>query len=198
MYVEMRSTLIGLLVALALPATASARGQTVAPPGNSGVNQYVESVPTAKGNRPTATISPGGGGGNTRGGTGNTGGGGSAGRTSAASGNGAAGGGASPLTPSAQRALARQGSRGRQVAALAAATGPGRARDRSRAGTSTRATIKPRSQVLPANDSSPPSAVLRALTGASTHGGLGLLLPAILILGTLCAGLIALRRRRVK
>jgi hypothetical protein len=172
----MRSTVIGLLVALAVPAAASARGRTV-PPGNSSVMQYVESIPTAKGNRPTTTITPGGGGGGSSGA------------------NGAAGG-AGVLTASQQRALARQGRGGLQVAALAAATGSGRARHRSHGGAGVTTVAKPTPQVFTPGGSAPASDVVNALTGGSTHGGLGPLLPVILIVGALGPGLIVLSRRR--
>jgi len=52
----------GVLIALLLPASAVARTRTVAPPGNSGVSQYLETIPTAKGGRPTGTIHQGTGG----------------------------------------------------------------------------------------------------------------------------------------
>ena len=44
------------LIVLLLPAAASARLRTIAPPGDSAVSQYVESVPTAKGKSPTSSL----------------------------------------------------------------------------------------------------------------------------------------------
>jgi hypothetical protein len=82
-----------------LPASAVAAKHTIAPPGNSGVSQYQENVPTAKGNQPSNTISPGGG----------------------TNGPGSTGG---SLSPSTLRALDKQGSAGRKAAALAQATAP--------------------------------------------------------------------------
>jgi hypothetical protein len=165
-----RFLIAGLLVALALPAAASARAPVVTPPGNSSIGQYIESVPTTKGNRPTATITPSGGGGGSNG-------------------TGASAGGASgALTPSATRALARQGSGGRQVAALARATGSPRSSSRAGAARTSPRTV-PRSAAVP----SPASAVVKSLTG--TDGGFGLLLPAILILIAVVAGVLRLRRR---
>ena len=40
---------LGALAALVLPAGALAKRTTVAPPGNSGISQYLEVVPTAAG-----------------------------------------------------------------------------------------------------------------------------------------------------
>src|ERR1700728_4364481 len=87
-------------VVLALPAAAAAKGptKTLAPPGNSGVNQYVETVPTSKGDRPTSTIPRGG-----RPGSGTV----------------------SPVTA---HALSSLGANGTGAAAFADATGTGRAR----------------------------------------------------------------------
>jgi hypothetical protein len=108
-----RSRLIaGLLVSLvavvgvaAAPAVGRAK-RTIAPPGNSAVNQYVEDIPTAKGNRPTSTITPGGpGGGST--------------------GRGASSGAGGRLSSTAARAFAKHGATGRSAAALASATGAG-------------------------------------------------------------------------
>ena len=96
--------MIALIVVLALPAVASARGRAVTPAGNSSIQQYVESIPTVKGNRPTTTVY--GGGGSSGGGT------------------------SAPLSAPTQRALIHEGSAGRQVAALTKATGSHRAKRR--------------------------------------------------------------------
>ena len=50
------------LLAIAAPATAVAKTKTVAPPGDSGLNQYLEVVPTAQGPTPPGGGGPGGGG----------------------------------------------------------------------------------------------------------------------------------------
>jgi len=157
----MRSAVIGLLVlvSLVLPASALAKVRTIAPPGNSGVSQYQEDVPTAKGNRPTNTITPSGG----------THGGGSSGGT---------------ISTSTLRALDKQGAAGRQAAALAQATAPGSAHPSKSGGANANA------------GSSPVSSVVKALTGSSSGGGLGPLLPIILIVSLLGAAAIALLRRR--
>jgi hypothetical protein len=47
---------LALSVALALPAVAHAQGQTNAPPGNSGITQYVEVVPNASGGKPSKNV----------------------------------------------------------------------------------------------------------------------------------------------
>jgi hypothetical protein len=54
------SILLGCLVLAALPADAAAVKQH-APPGNSGIDEYVESIPDARGNRPTERIPSKGG-----------------------------------------------------------------------------------------------------------------------------------------
>jgi hypothetical protein len=157
----MRRTVIGLLVLvlLVLPASALAKLRTIAPPGNSGVSQYQEDVPTAKGNRPTDTIVPGGG----------------------SHGGGSSGG---TISTSTLRALDKQGSAGRKAAVLAEATAPGSARPAKSGG----ANIAP--------GSSPVSSVVKALTGSSSSGGLGPLLPIILIVSLLGAAALAILRRR--
>jgi hypothetical protein len=45
-----------LISSLAVPTAASAALRTIAPPGDSAVSQYVESVPTANGQRPTVSL----------------------------------------------------------------------------------------------------------------------------------------------
>lgn len=102
---SMRNIVIGVLLSLAIPATAFARApiRTIAPPGVSGVSQYLETIPTAKGNRPSLSVVPSGG-----------------------NGPGSSSG-SSALSASTRRALDRQGSAGRQAAALADATAPAHA-----------------------------------------------------------------------
>ena len=52
-----------LALALAAPAPAPAQRGTLAPPGNSGVDEYKETIPTSRGSRPTDSLGGGGGGG---------------------------------------------------------------------------------------------------------------------------------------
>ena len=159
----MRSAVIGLLLSLVLPASALATTKTIAPPGNSGVSQYQEDVPTAKGNRPSNTIVPSGG---THGG----------------------GGSGGNVSSSTLRAFDKQGSAGRKAAALAEATAP-------TAPTRTRPTNG--TGVTQSSGSSPVTSLVKALTGSSSNGGgLGPLLPIILIASLLGAGALALMRRR--
>jgi hypothetical protein len=158
---SMRSAVIGLFVFLVLPASALAKLPTIAPPGNSGISQYQEDVPTAKGNQPTDTIVPGGG----------------------SHGGGSSGG---TISPSTLRALDRQGSAGRRAAALAEATAPGSVRSAKSGGANTSGN----------SGSSPVTSVVKALTGSSSNGGLGPLLPIILALSLLGAAVLALLRRR--
>jgi len=157
----MRSAVIALLVSLALPASALATspGSSIAPPGNSGVSQYREDVPTAKGNRPSSAFVPGG-----------------------TSGSGPSSG---ALSSSTVRALDKQGSAGRKAAALAEATAPSIAGPSKNSGS---ASQDP--------GSSPVTSVVKALTGSSSSGGLGPLLPIILIGSLLGVTALAVLRRR--
>jgi hypothetical protein len=157
----MRRVVIGLLVSLVLPASAFAAKHTVAPPGNSGVSQYQEDVPTAKGNQPSNTVGPGGG----------------------SHGGGSTGG---SLSPSTLRALDAQGSAGAKAAALAQATAPHIGHP---IGHRTVKTSGP-------SGSSPVASVVKALTGSSNSGGMGPLLPIILVAALLGAAVLALARRR--
>ncbi|MGA8718358.1 MAG: hypothetical protein WB557_10160, partial [Solirubrobacteraceae bacterium] len=94
----MRRIGLALAILLATPAWAQARVHAIAPPGNSGVSQYLETVPTAGGNQPTNTVHPraGGVGAGGSGGPGSTG------------GNGGSGA-VVHIAPSTQRALAEKG-----------------------------------------------------------------------------------------
>ena len=102
------------------------------------------------------------------------------------------GGGA--VAPSTQRALAKQGPVGDATAALAAATAPRRARPAAHSGDA-RATSSGSGSF--AGQGSPPStSVLKALTGSTSGGGLGPLLPIVLIGSLLAAAVLTLVRRR--
>jgi len=192
----MRRFALGLIAILALPASAAAKGHThtIAPPGDSGVQQYVETIPTARGGQPTSSVHRGGSGsGHSRGGGGGSG----------ASGGGSGGG--SAISPSTQRALDSQGADGRAAAAVLSATAPtgaGSTTSGQGAGgsaTSGGGSTKSGSNAggSPGNGASPASAVFHTLTGSTSSGGLGSLLPIILV-GSLLAvtALAVLRRRR--
>jgi hypothetical protein len=167
---------IALALALAAPSAAQARAHTIAPPGNSGVGQYVETLPTADGSQPTSTVHSGGVGGG--GGTGGSG--------------GASGGGA--IAASTRRALAKQGPTGDATAAVAQATAPRRTRPAARPGD---APVNPSgSAAFASGGSSPSVSVIKALTGSTSGGGLGPLLPIVLIGSVLAAAVLTLVRRR--
>ncbi|MDQ6744630.1 MAG: hypothetical protein M3Z27_01200 [Actinomycetota bacterium] len=174
-----------LIGASALPAQAATR--KVAPPGNSGINQYVESIPTAHGNQPTNTVHPNGGG------TGGPGGGGAAGG-SGGFGGGPGGGGSSGALPAATlKALAAHGRDGAAAAALAAGTVPGGATVRGH-GPHTGPGGGGASPT--GSGSSPLGAVAKAFIGSTGGGGLEVLLPVILAVAALGIAMIALARRR--
>ncbi|MEA2156465.1 MAG: hypothetical protein QOE11_2605 [Solirubrobacteraceae bacterium] len=148
------SALVALLL-LALPAAAMAApgSQTNAPPGNSAIDEYLETVPGATGNqrpRPPAAA------------------------------------GTAPRLTAAQRArLERLGPDGRAVAAVVESTAPAHA------------TLKPGTAVPSATGRSPLGEVLGAAAGQG-GGGMGALLPAILLASLLgVITLVVLRRRSV-
>jgi hypothetical protein len=147
--------LVALLL-LATPAAAmAAPPKTNAPPGNSAIDQYLETVPGASGNHPAA---------------------------------GAGGGGGAGVLTAAQRArLDKLGPDGKALSAIVESTSPAKAR-------ATAGTARP-----PAADGrSPLSEVLGAATGSDGGGGMGPLLPAILIASLLGAvALVVMRRRSV-
>ena len=92
-----RIATLACALALLVAGPAAAQRDQIAPPGNSGVDEYLETVPTAEGNRPSR---------------------------SAAERRERGGGGA--LSREARRGLEAQGPDGRRAAALAEATAPRR------------------------------------------------------------------------
>jgi hypothetical protein len=98
-----------ILAVLALPGAAGAQ---VVPPGNSGVDQYQESIPGAGGNRPTGPTPSDSG---------------KASATANSSG-GAESGAKSRIAPSTAKQLDKLGPDGKATAAVAAATAPGPSR----------------------------------------------------------------------
>jgi len=161
------------LVLLAVPAGACA-AQTNAPAGNSAIDEYLETVPSvtgSNGQRPP--------------------------RSGGESATGA-------LTPAQRKRLEQAGPAGRQLASVVDATAP--VVDAT-APAPARARTKPhrRTPAVPAPTAqgrSPVAGVLNAATGRSgggdDGGGMGMLLPAIL-LGSLLGviALVAIRRRSV-
>jgi hypothetical protein len=177
--------LLVALAATAVPSAAMARGTTVAPPGNSAVNQYLENVPTAGGSRPANTIHVGGGVGGGSGGSG--------------------GGSSSAVSSNTQRALARQGGDGVAAAALARATAPavaastghGAASTAGAGSTSASSGSRSTAGSPSGSGSSAVGTLVNALTGGSSQGGLGPVLPVILVAAAIAAvALGAVRRRR--
>lgn len=169
--------IVSLVVFLGVALTPrAAQARTTAPPGNSGIDEYVEAVPDADGDRPAS----GGGGGA---GSNSTGGGGS-------------GGG---LSPGAREGLESQGADGRATAsALAGLPGgsdqttantpsDGRKSD----GRSTRSTDAGK-QLGADSSGSPISAILRAATGSDK--GMGIALPLILLVALIAAAGFMIRR----
>src|SRR4051794_15121080 len=106
-YVYLLMRRIALLACcLGILGTAPALAQqTVAPPGASGVDEYLETVPGAGGNRPTSSTA-----------------------------NGSPGSSSHALSSAQRRALDRLGSDGRKAAALAQRTAPAGAKAAKRSG----------------------------------------------------------------
>jgi hypothetical protein len=179
----MRPTVVvlALLLVLGLAAPALAKHTVLVPPGNSGASQYVETVPTAGGGRPSGSIHPGG------------------------PGSGATGKGG-PISPATLRQLNAQGPAGRAAAALAEATAPNHPQPAASghvdatapgdAEPAAAARVARQSPVAAGGGASPASSVVKALTGSSGTGGLGLLLPILLIATLFGVTLIAVLRRR--
>jgi hypothetical protein len=192
----MKNMKIVLSVAIALGVlapVAQAKPRTTTPPGNSSVQQYLETFPTASGSRPTNTVprsgphrgGPGGGG---------TVGGGTAGGGTA--GGGTTGGGTgSSISRSTQRKLAAQGATGLAAASLALATAPPVAQHGTSSGPSGSTGAGNAGQASRGNGGAAPATSLAdALTGTG-NSGLGSFLPLILVVALVGSALIAITRR---
>lgn len=199
----MRRIAVVCLVSLALPAAASAH-KTPFPTGNSGVNQYLEIVPSATGGQPSNSIHPksgiGGGSGGGKGGSGSSGSGGSAsgasGPSGSASGTSGPTGSSAALAPATTHALVARGQDGVRAAALALASAPAGLHGTPAA----RSTRSGASEVTtptsgPAPNRSAASGVLDAFSGSAANGGLGPILPAALIVAMIGAAVAVIRRR---
>lgn len=146
-----------IVLALTVPATAVAQTPaTNAPPGNSAIDEYLETVPGASGaQRPRAPSQAGGG---------------------------------SVLTPTQRAQLERRGPDGRALADAVEATAPSAA-----------AAPAPEADGIGAAEGegrSPGSGVLDAVAGDDGDGGMGLLLPAVLVAALLATITLTLLRRR--
>jgi hypothetical protein len=144
-----------VVLVLALPAGATAQSQqTNAPPGNSAIDEYLETVPSATGNQRPGAAGP-------------------------------AGSGGGGLTPAQRAKLDRLGPDGKALANAVDATAPPTATKTSR-------------QIDSENGRSPISAVFDAATGSNGGGGMGIVLPIILLASLLgVIALVVLRRRSV-
>lgn len=170
----------------ALPSAASAG--SCAPPGNSGVDQYFETVPGAGCNQ-----GPGGsGGGGNNGGNGHNGG----------------GGGGTHLSPSTNHQLASQGAAGRAVQRLVSSTAPTLTGSNAnhQTGSKQRGKNQQNNGVSGAKvtiPSAPGRGLIAALlhpilSGSTSSGGTGLVLPILLAAILVAAiGALILRRRRI-
>ncbi len=137
-------TVLVVIALLAMPSAASARSDaTNAPPGNSAIDEYLETVPGATGNRAPGQAGDGG------------------------------------LTAAQRARLERQGADGKALADAIDATAPKR--------------TKPAAD-LTGTGRAPIGSVLDIAAGRD--GGMGLLLPAILLIVLLGAITLAVLRRR--
>ena len=180
----MKRVALALAMLLVAPAWAQARVHTIAPPGNSSVGQYLETVPTAGGGQPANTVHPHTGGVV----SGRSGGGGP---TGGSNGSGAG----ATVAPATRRALVAQGPTGAAAAALAQATAPHGAQSPAQVSRGAR-TPPPASPTSSRDGLSPAASVFKAFTGSASKGGLGPLLPIVLIGSVLAGAALALARRR--
>lgn len=148
----MTRALIALVaLAIAVPATGQAQApQTNAPPGNSAIDEYLETVPGATGNTRPRPRGQGGG---------------------------------TVLSDAERARLERLGPDGKALADAVEATSPPK-----------RATAQP--DALEGTGRSPARATLDAIGGDDGGGGMGLVLPAILVGALLAAITLVLLRRR--
>ena len=168
--VERDMRLLALLVCVASLGFGCAAGwgqETNAPPGNSGVDEYLESLPGATGNRPAQSVQskPG-----KRG----------------------------SLSEDDRTRLSRLGRDGRAAASLAAASGPnGLAASNGQRGGSSRERVAgldgKRRQRASSEGDGPLNALANAALG-KTSGGMGIVLPLILLLALVGSVVVMIRR----
>jgi hypothetical protein len=160
---------LALVATALLPCSASAKNGGVAPPGNSGVSQYMEDIPTVHGNKPTTgvVIPPRGGG--------------SGGESS--NGSASSKGSARSTIPNAvAKQLDESGSNGQAAAAVAEATAtPPVTKHRVRKPGKAASPAQPTGVTTAKKARSPTASVLKALSGSTGGGGLGGFLPVLLV-----------------
>ena len=154
-----------IALGLALCAATPAAADTIAPPGNSGVDQYMEVVPSAKG--PSAPGTP-----------------------------------QRALSSTVQRKLQSHGAEGRQLAQIVKTTAPAQPAttkrsqpNRSAAGPGGTHHAASRPAPVPRGDS-PLASVAKAIGDGSGSGGMGPVLPLLLVVSTTVLAGVALWRRR--
>lgn len=171
--------LIALVVAaLALPAASTAHLRTIAPPGNPAISQYLETVPTDKGQSPT----------------------------SSSQGSQPSANQPSALTPAQRQTLEHAGSDGRTLVGVVNATSPTAAPTRGSHGRRNRTGAAsaggggsgpiPEAGLSGRGVSSPTGSLVAAVGGS---GGMGALLPILLgivVLGVIARAAIRWRRTR--
>jgi hypothetical protein len=172
----------------AAPGVALAQGgSTHVPSTNPVANQYSEMVPTAGGGTPSGGIGTGGTGPAGRGGTSHRGG--TTHRGSPSGGGASGGGGGATTIPAAVvKQLNHAGTAGKATAALDQATASTVPRARHH--------VRRAKPNINGPTSAAASQVIKAVTGSSGGGGLGLLLPLILGVSLVCASLAGILRRR--
>jgi hypothetical protein len=185
-------TLVFCAAAQASPPTTS--GTSTTPNGNGAVNQYLESIPTVHGNSPTRSVRGhgthhgGGAGGVTGGGGGGTGGTGATGTGIPSTGGGSSAGGAgNAVAASTRRALDKHGAEGKAAAAVALSTAPVVSRGQGDTSSESQASVSGGSSAL--------GSLVSALTGSASNGGLGTVLPVILLVVLVGTAAMAILRR---
>jgi hypothetical protein len=178
-----------MALALVLPAAARAqRPGTLAPPGNSAVSQYLETIPTDRGGGVARPLG-------SQGGTPSQ-----------------AGGHRGALTPGERQALGRLGADGRTLEALVAETSPasetsqvaGAARGRTGANGPANAPAGGENgsgldaKSLSGDGGPSPVGLMLSAAAGRGGGGLGALLPALIGVGALAAVVRLIHRRRLR
>jgi hypothetical protein len=154
-----------ITAALVLCAAAPAAADTIAPPGNSGVDQYMEVVPSAKGPSAPGTQQR-------------------------------------ALSSTVKRKLQSHGAEGRQLAQIVKTTAPAQPATTKRSqpkrgATGPAVTHQAASRPAPVpRGASPLASVAKAIGDGSGSGGMGPVLPLLLVVSTTVLAALALWRRR--